>query len=485
VLLSLSTYRGEPLRDWLAAEINRSYDIARPLVTGWIEADALLPLLDGLDQVPEEHRRECAEQVRRFREHCTGLVLTCRDRDRHLAERVNAACCALLEPPSRSWVQRYLNSGAEAMTDVRAALSADPSLWELLQSPLMLSIVRQAYANAPATELQEPGTTEQREARVLDAYVRHMLERRPSRYASTRTLRWLTWLAYTLGDRGEDILYLDRMDKTWAAATSHPRLVTQGPHAAFLVLTLGISAGWFALARETTPNPANSLAALGTAVVLSIAWALGCTTIAELKGGRMPVEQVRWGGRIRRTGAGWEGMLLGMFFVLPVGALGARPSEVSVVGGIAAMFMVSFLDWFQPDIAEKRDTPTEGIRRSARHALAFGAIRSAAVLLFLTPLLTLGPHALPDQLGVLASALVAAQFGLATIFQYGGLAFLHHWSLRLALAWSGDAPLRYQRFLHETEQHILIQRIGSGYAFPHALLRRHLAAPAAEPTAEK
>jgi hypothetical protein len=489
VLVSLSTYRGEPLQEWLAAEINRSYGVPRVLVAEWITANALVPLLDGLDQVPQEYRRECAKQIRRLREHCSGLVVTCRSRDRDLAMDIKAACCARLEPPSHSQILRYLNSAPEAMADVRTALDADPSLWELVKSPLILAVIRHTYADRPATELRGPGTSQQREARILDAYVRRMLERRPSRYSSARTLQWLTWLARTLRDRGEDVLYLDRLDNTWASATGHPRLVKYGPHAGFLALMLGSAAGWLAAAHSMTQRPLSLFGAVAPIVVLSFACAWVGINVAEKEYGRAPVEQVRWSTRVRVRNPrrspllrgtpfgrpAVEGFLLGLLIIVAAASLGARPQSSIIGGGLIALFLITFLDWFEPDVVDQRDTPTDGIRRSARHALAFGAARTAATLLLMGPLVTLVPRSLPTQIGWLASALTASLFGLTTAYQYGGLAFLHHWTLRLALTWCGAAPLRYQRFLRGAEQQILVQRVGSGYSFHHALVQQHLA----------
>jgi hypothetical protein len=74
----------------------------------------------------------------------------------------------------------------------------------------------------------------------------------------------------------------------------------------------------------------------------------------------------------------------------------------------------------------------------------------------------------------LVAGLLAALFGGAQAYRYGGLAFLHHWAIRLVLAQGRRIPLRYQHFLHDAEQRILLQRIGSGFAFPHRLLQEHV-----------
>jgi hypothetical protein len=176
VLLSLSNYRGEPLQEWLVAEINQVYDITKKRVRAWLNKDLLLPLLDGLDQVPTPYRRECARQVRNFRQRCSGMVISCRSRDYHLARTINAARYVEIDRPNRHDVQTYLTTNAAALADVRAALAADKDLWTLLRSPLMLNIIHDTYdGGRPATELRSPGSVKERQRRVFDAYVHRML----------------------------------------------------------------------------------------------------------------------------------------------------------------------------------------------------------------------------------------------------------------------------------------------------------------------
>lgn len=66
ILLSLASYRGEPLAEWLVRAIAETYDrVDGRLVRSWLDADLVLPVLDALDQVPTAHRRRCAEELRR------------------------------------------------------------------------------------------------------------------------------------------------------------------------------------------------------------------------------------------------------------------------------------------------------------------------------------------------------------------------------------------------------------------------------------
>ncbi|MEU3278834.1 hypothetical protein [Streptomyces antibioticus] len=228
VLLSLAPYAGQPLEDWIVQQIEQVYDVAPQLSRQWLGAGLLLPLLDGLDQVPARHRRECATQLRRYRRACAGVVIACRDRDLVLSLQIGGELAALCAPTRRQ-VQEYLAAPpdqGDAYRDVRDALDADPELWTLLRSPLMLNVIRTTYADRAAAELRVPGlTVEQRRDRVFDAYVLHML-RRPGAYDAPVTLHWLAVLAERLHQRGEEVLHLDRIDGSWMPAWLRPHLNT-------------------------------------------------------------------------------------------------------------------------------------------------------------------------------------------------------------------------------------------------------------------
>ncbi|WP_042381151.1 helix-turn-helix domain-containing protein [Streptacidiphilus melanogenes] len=220
MLVSLSSYRGQPLTDWLPAAINRQYEgVPEELVRGWLAHDLLLPLLDGLDQVPDAYRAECADQIRRFRTRRTGIVVGCRYDDLSIARRVGATRYVQLSTPTRTDVEEFLQKNIEALSEVHAALKANPGLGALLRSPLMLNIIHGAYRGRPAPELERPETSDrQRQKMIFDAYVRRMLqEKRPLGRSDRpeRTVRWLTWLARGLQERGEDVFYLDRVDLEW------------------------------------------------------------------------------------------------------------------------------------------------------------------------------------------------------------------------------------------------------------------------------
>ncbi|MFD8151570.1 NACHT domain-containing protein [Streptomyces sp. NPDC059720] len=252
VFLRLDTYRGEPAEDWLVNAMSREYGVSGVLVRTWLSEHRLLPVLDGLDEVPEADRSKCVRELRRLRRVCPGMAVGCRTDEadlRRLAFTLRGRRYVEIQPPSRQDVQNYLAADREALADVHVALEEDPHLWPLLQSPMMLGFIRLAYADRRADDLRSPGTLTERRNRIFDAYVRECLRReRPHPdTAAERTLTWLTWLARTLTDRGEHVLYLDRLDLTWLSRTEQilPRTI---PNLAMSVCALGLPVLWVAAA---------------------------------------------------------------------------------------------------------------------------------------------------------------------------------------------------------------------------------------------
>ncbi|MFF3016910.1 NACHT domain-containing protein [Streptomyces sp. NPDC057939] len=253
VYLRLDTYRGEPFEEWLVNAMGRQYTgISGVLVRTWLSEHRLLPVLDGLDEVPEADRSKCVAELRRLRRACPGMAVGCRTDEadlRRLALDLRALRYVEIQPPSRQDVQEFLTADRQALADVHVALEEDPDLWELLRSPMMLGFIRVTYRNRPADDLRRPGSPAERRGRIFDAYVREcLLRERPGPDESPeRTLTWLTWLARTLTERQEHVLYLDRLDLGWLPRTEQrgPRML---PNLAMSFCALGLPVLWVAAA---------------------------------------------------------------------------------------------------------------------------------------------------------------------------------------------------------------------------------------------
>jgi predicted NACHT family NTPase len=188
------------LADWLVDELNKRYDVPRQLAKTWIDSELVLPLLDGLDEVAADHREACVETMNAFvNEHgLLPLVVCSRVVDYEaLTVRLRLPSAVLIQALSRQQVQHYVEQAGAALAGLRTVLQADENLWELLNTPLMLSIVALAYEGYSADEIHAVGTVEAHRVHVFTAYTDAMFHRRAKTtpYTREQTEHWLTWLA--------------------------------------------------------------------------------------------------------------------------------------------------------------------------------------------------------------------------------------------------------------------------------------------------
>ena len=188
------------LADWLVDELNKRYDVSRKLAQAWIDADVILPLLDGLDEVAAEHRKTCVRTINDFvRAHgLPPLVVCSRTADyEKLAVRLRVPTAVCIQALRWPRVQQYVEQAGAALEGLRTILYNDPILRELLNTPLMLSIAALAYKGRSAEDIHAGGTIEEHRKHVFAAYTEKMFDRRAqaSPYTREQTKRWLAWLA--------------------------------------------------------------------------------------------------------------------------------------------------------------------------------------------------------------------------------------------------------------------------------------------------
>jgi hypothetical protein len=240
VVFHLASWAAErrPLAAWLVGELHKRYGVARRLGQFWVEHDALIPLFDGLDEVSADHRAACVTAINAFRdEHGQlPLVVCSRVADYEaLGTKLQLHRAVIIKPLTRTSVRRYLEQGGRRLAGVRAALRDDEQLWELLTTPLLLSVVALTYKDKPASTVRASGTVEERRQLLWGTYVQEMLARRGSaasfslseqtHYSHQQTIRWLTWLARAMRRHDQSVLYLEWMQPDWLPTRIQQRLV--------------------------------------------------------------------------------------------------------------------------------------------------------------------------------------------------------------------------------------------------------------------
>lgn len=139
VVLNLSSWdQTQLLEDWIVAELSGKYRVGEAIGRGWLAQDYLVPLLDGLDELPTAFQPACVTAINAFIEtrKPSGLVVCSRLAEYEwLPERLtlNGAIC--LEPLSLAAVNQFLEARGSQLAGLQQAISIDPALRELAQTP--------------------------------------------------------------------------------------------------------------------------------------------------------------------------------------------------------------------------------------------------------------------------------------------------------------------------------------------------------------
>ena len=543
VVFPLSSWatRRRSLADWLVDALNEQYDVPRKIGQAWVEGDQVLPLLDGLDEVASEHRAACVETINAFRQDhgLLPLVVCSRAADYEgLGIRLRLQGALVVQPLTPEQVDRYLMHVGAPLAAMRHVLQADPTLWELLETPLMLTITTLAYMGQPVEALHIGATVEAYRQHLFTAYVDRMFQRRSAitRYPRQQTERWLAWLAWQLTQHSQTVFYLERMQPDWLPQRQR-WLPTQGARlVAGLVggLVLGLAGGlidWWMIHWLVRGLVLGLLGGLIGGLVGYSEEIMGIEIVRWSWSGFLSELFLPSGHKLRaRLGAGFgtglvlglligldEGLTFGLYTVLtttfsfilvsglgvglgggPVLGLLMIPLAVTRTGlgeelnfGLAFGLLIALVYKLSVGFAAglsggeitTKTKPNEGIHRSARIAVLSGigiGLVSGLLVGLSGGLLLFGlGREVYDRL--LIGLYAGFTVGLATGIKYGGRACLQHLVLRLGLRYKDFAPWQYVDFLDHAAERLFLRKVGGGYSFIHGLLQDYFATRYMEP----
>jgi hypothetical protein len=215
VVLHLSSW--SPRRDagldlWLLDELTNKYDVPRTIAASWIASDALIPLLDGLDEVNTTYQESCVAAINTYHQtHLTPLVVCSRTAPyARLAARLRLNRAIQIQPLDDSQIHAYLAS--LGLQSQQAAALLPPAIIELLRTPLMLRVVVLAYGTPGASF---PGTI--RVEQIWETFIRVVLSRRAlnRNYPPMQTLLWLRTLGRAMRRLGQQTLRIEHLQEEW------------------------------------------------------------------------------------------------------------------------------------------------------------------------------------------------------------------------------------------------------------------------------
>ena len=340
IVFNLSSWAEErrSLSAWLVEELLTKYQVSRKIGQGWIDADQILPLLDGLDEVTQEARAACVQAINTYHhsrlEERGGspIIICCRSEEyAALSTRVILQHAVSILPLTDEQINSYLEQAGEQVKELRQALNEDAELHSLVRQPLMLNIFTLAYQGALAAEVPIGKTREETQHAIFATYVDHMLKRRnqSTRWKPEQVINWLIFLAKQMQQRGQTVFSVEDLQPTWLSKGR--KLLYQCCLGLVRALVFGLLGGLLeglvgVLVRGLVLDLfAGLIFGLGIGLFAGLVGVL----IRRLDTGRRPAEALTWS---------WQKAFSGLFAGLVMGLVGGFVVGLSagLVAGLSA-----------------------------------------------------------------------------------------------------------------------------------------------------
>lgn len=222
VVLNLSSWAVKrlPISRWIAEEMHTLYKVPRALGQVWIDRNSIIPLLDGLDEMPPEVLAECIEAINTYRQtHREVPMVVCSRYGEYFGQnnRLLLNQAINIQPLTWEQINRYVVMRGVNFIGVQRALHEDQELRELARVPFMLKILLDTYHEKPAAALPRMGTVEERRRQVMFDYVEMRFQ--PQGVNSSRaieeTTRPLSRIAGLLLQQRQTLFSLYYMKQDW------------------------------------------------------------------------------------------------------------------------------------------------------------------------------------------------------------------------------------------------------------------------------
>jgi hypothetical protein len=170
VVLNLSswTIQNPSIFNWLVGELSSKYQIPKRFGQPWVEKNRLFLLLDGLDEVKSNYRSNCVEAINDFvGKSGVGVagIAVCSRLAEYLAlpEYLKLSGAICLQPLTPDQINEYLFKAGQKLSNLQIMFQKQPSLYELAETPLMLTVISLVYQDLPVEALEkvEPVTVEE------------------------------------------------------------------------------------------------------------------------------------------------------------------------------------------------------------------------------------------------------------------------------------------------------------------------------------
>nr|WP_062341635.1 NACHT domain-containing protein [Herbidospora sakaeratensis] len=512
VVLPLASWarQRKTIAEWIVDELVESYGMPRRLSSAWLRNHHILTLFDGLDEVAAEYRSACVSELNKYLQaNPTSSAICCREAEYMLLkEQVRLHGIVTIQPMRAEQTRRFLDEAGPGLHGLRVALVADPELWQLASSPLLLSIMALAYRDGPEApvEARQAGPRH----RLYAQYLRTMLRwRKNHRYPPEISSRYLHVLADRLHLERQTVFTLDLLGPSWLPEGRLIRISDYAkPFAVALSCGLMFVVSWPLTGASTAAAAAvvlgisliTQLASHDHSDTTQITWRSRQDT-REFKSVGPPREQSLKGDAtsypiikslvLAPRGFMAHGLgdkLAGSALALVVGAA-LSFQEFTIAGPVYSItLLISYLlvsgliDGFIEELASSgrtimrsREVPSPALRPRVYLAIRVGFVWSVIIGLLVAFVTRLAPSAVlpPHDYALLIGF---ASFVL-TFASIAGEPLLEQVMIRQELARFTLFPRPCLPFFDFMAECLILRKVGNGYIFVHRELLDFLADP--------
>jgi hypothetical protein len=498
ILTSVASWNpaAQDLRSWITKQVTDDHpalenppsaDIAEPtLAAALLAAGLILPILDGLDEIPERVRGQAISQINKALRPGEQLVVTCRSQEYRAAVRpkrgvevtLRGATAVELRPLAADAIRSYLyddaaGPAARARWDpVFAVLDTEAPAGEALKWPLMIGMARAIYNPRPdevAGELPEPaelcaptlGNRTAVESRLFDAFIPAVYrDDSAGRWKARDAQRWLVFLARHLEDNigAPDLSW-------WQLPLAVPRFAGVARRLAGAVagLAAGVLAGAVA-GVELGLQPAVTLG-VEAAVTAGIAGGLMVRPVAH-----EPVRGIRWRLPLRRLPIAVLVAAGAAVFVGATSGIAAGIAAGIAFGSVSLAMLWAVSQEGVPLDIRSVVSPRAVLIWDRRTAIVIGVVGGAAILaanvFFNKP---------NNDAGVRIAVGIAFGIAVAIALPSWRAAWPTYGIARNWFAVRNQLPWTLMGFLDDAHKRGVLRQAGAVYQFRHIELQHRLA----------
>ncbi|NER22644.1 MAG: NACHT domain-containing protein [Symploca sp. SIO1C2] len=532
VLLNLSSWKNpqQSIFDWLLGELKEKYGIRKNLAQRWLEANQLLPLLDGLDEVAPQHQQACAVALNHWLKEFdprSGVLICCRreEFEQGVRQPLSLYGAIYVQPLTIEQIEDYFTQFN--LQNVWQTVQQDEALQEILTKPLFLSMfgLVQTQDKFSLSDWQSCSTSEDRIEYLLDTYweatmsrtlITNPREKQQGIHSKTYSKkpvptrqeirRALVFTAKMLNRESSTELLIEKMQPT-ALSNLRQKWTYQliygligwligwliiGLVIGLIIGLIGVSiialiVGLFFWTIDKLNFPFLSVNFLIVGLIIwliiglivgLVIWLIGRLEKIE------PVEEIAISmsheARREILGSLRKWLIIGLIIWLIIGLIGLLIFELLtwLIIGLVFWLIIGLIGLMiegrKADIQTPMK-PNQGIKNSVKNMIIANTIAFVISLFFKFTLQNLLANVVDFEVADVIVNIFVAMLMWLSFYQAGGNALSQHIALRLVLDWNRYAPLRYELLLNYCTERLLLQRVGGRYRFMHKFLQDHFA----------